>query len=65
MLLTNTQRMTYLQHALIRDAKRAIGGMLNHGNLYKNTLLELEEQFANEEIIAEAYLHNLQSPPSY
>ena len=56
MPLTDTQRMTYLQRALIGDAKRAIGRMLNHGNLYRNALLELEEQFGNEETVAEAYL---------
>ena len=56
---TDTQRMTYLQRALIGDAKRAIGGMLNHGNLSRNALLELEEQFGNEETIAEAYLQTI------
>lgn len=63
MPLTDTQRMTYLQRALIGDAKRAIGGMLNHGNLYRNALLELEEQFGNEETIAEAYLQTIFNHP--
>ena len=63
MPLTDTQRMTYLQRALIGDAKRAIGGMLNHGNLYRNALLELEEQFGNEEAVAEAYLQTIFNHP--
>ena len=42
---------------------RAIGGMLNHGNLYRNALLELEEQFGNEETIAEAYLQTILNHP--
>lgn len=41
--LTDTQRMTYLQRALTGDAKKAVGGMLNHGHLYKAALTELEE----------------------
>ena len=32
--MTNTQRMTHLQQALIGDAKNMVGGMLNHGHLY-------------------------------
>ena len=63
MPLTDTQRMTYLQRALMGDAKRAIGGMLNHGNLYRNALLELEEQFGNEEAVAEAYLQTIFNHP--
>ena len=63
MPLTDTQRMTYFQRTLIGDAKRAIGGMLNHGNLYRNALLELEEQFGNEETVAEAYLQTIFNHP--
>ena len=59
--LTDTQRMTHLQRALVGDAKRAIGGMLNHGHLYGTALLELEEQFGNEEAVAGAYLITLKS----
>ena len=54
--LTDTQRMTYLQRALTGNAKRAIGGMLNHGHLYKAALTELEEQFGNEELVAGAFM---------
>ena len=54
--LTDTQRMTYLQRALTGNAKRAIGGMLNHGHLYKAALTELEEQFGNEEFVAGAFM---------
>ena len=54
--LTDTQRMTYLQRALTGNAKRAIGGMINHGHLYKAALTELEEQFGNEELVAGAYM---------
>ena len=63
MRLTNTQQMNYLQRALIEDAKRAIGGMLHHGNLYRNALLELEEQLGNKETIAEAYLQTIFNHP--
>ena len=45
--LTDTHRMTYLQRALVENAKKAIGGMLNHGHLYKAALTEREEQFGN------------------
>jgi len=55
--LTDTQRMTYLQRALVGNAKRAIGGMLNHGHLYKAALTELEERFGNEEIVAGAFMN--------
>ena len=48
--------MTYLQRALVRNAKRAIGGMLNHGHLYKAALTKLEEQFGNEELVAGAFM---------
>ena len=33
--------------------------MLNHGNLYRYALLELEEQFGNKVTIAEAYLQTI------
>ena len=59
MPLTDTQQMTYLQRALVGEVKRAIGGMLNHGHLYRNTLTELEEQFGKEEVIAGAYLRTI------
>lgn len=57
--LTNTQRMTHLQRALTGDAKNAVGGMLNHGHLYRAALTELEEQFGNEETVAAAYLKTI------
>ena len=57
--LTNTQRMTHLQRALTGDARNAVGGMLNHGHLYRAALTELEEQFGNEEIVAAAYLKTI------
>ena len=57
--ITDTQRMTYLQESLTGDAKDAIGGMLNHGHLYKTALLELEEQFGNEELVAGKYLNTV------
>ena len=63
MPLTDTQQMTYLQRALIGDTKRAIRGMLNHRNLYKNALLKLEEQFGNKETIAKAYLQTIFNHP--
>ena len=65
MPLTDTQQMTYLQRALIGDTKRAIRGMLNHGNLYKNALLKLEEQFGNRDYCQSLPADNLQSPLSY
>jgi len=54
--------MTYLQRALAGNAKRAIGGMLNHGHLYKAALTELEEQFGNEEFVAGALKTVLDHP---
>ena len=48
--------MTHLQRALDGNAKKAIGGMRTHGNLYRETLKEFEEQFGNEEAVAGAYL---------
>ena len=59
MPLTDTQRMMYLQRAPVGEAKRAIGGMPNHGHLYRNALTELEEQFGNKEVIAGAYLQTI------
>ena len=61
--LTDTQRMTYLQRALVGNAKKAIGGMLNHGHLYKAALTELEEQFGNEEIVAGAFMKTVLDHP--
>ena len=61
--LTDTQRMTYLQRALVGNAKRAIGGMLNHGHLYKAALTELEEQFGNEELVAGAFMKTVLDHP--
>ena len=61
--LTDTQRMTYLQRALFGNAKRAIGGMLNHGHLYKAALTELEEQFGNEELVAGVFMKTVLDHP--
>ena len=63
--LIDTQRMTYLQRALVGNAKRsrAIGGMLNHGHLYKAALTELEEQFGNEELVAGAFMKTVFDHP--
>ena len=61
--LTDTQRMTHLQRALVGDAKKAVGGMLNHGHLYRAALTELEEQFGNEEFVAGAYLKTVFDHP--
>ena len=61
--LTDTQRMTYLQRALVGNAKKAIGGMLNHGNLYNAALTELEEQFGNEELVAGAFMKTVLDHP--
>ena len=61
--LTDTQRMTYLQRAFTGNAKRAIGGMLNHGHLYKSALTELEEQFENEELVAGAFMKTVLDHP--
>jgi len=41
--------------------KKATGGMLNHGHLYKAALTELEEQFGNEELVAEGEVTQLRS----
>ena len=54
--LTDTKRMTYLQRALVVNAKKAIEGKRNHGYLYKAALTELEEQFGNEELVAGAFV---------
>jgi len=55
--------MTYLQRALVGNAKRAIGGMLNHGHLYMAALTELEEQFGNEELVAGAFIKTVLDHP--
>ena len=55
--------MTYLQRALVGNAKKAIGGMLNHGHLYKAALTELEEQFGNEELVAGAFMRTVLDHP--
>ena len=55
--------MTYLQRALTGNAKRAVGGMLNHGHLYKAALTELEEQFGNEELVAGAFMKTVLNHP--
>ena len=61
--LTDTQRMTHLQRALDGNAKKAVGGMLSHGHLYKTALVELEEQFGNEEVVVRAYLKTVYDHP--
>lgn len=55
--------MTYLQRALVGNAKKAIGGMLNHGHLYKAALTELEEQFRNEELVPGALMGTVLDHP--
>ena len=42
---------------------KAIGGMLNHGHLYKVDLTELEEQFGNEELVAGAFMKTVLDHP--
>ena len=61
--LTDTQRVTYLQRVLVGNTKKAIGGMLNHGHLYKAALTELEEQFGNEELVAGAFMKTVLDRP--
>ena len=61
--LTDTQRMTYLQRALVGNAKRTVGGMLNRGHLYKAALTELEEQFGNEELVAGTFMKTVLDHP--
>ena len=61
--LSDTQRMTHLQRALDGNAKKAVGGMLTHGHLYREALKELEEQFGNEESVAGAYLKTVLDHP--
>ena len=61
--LTDTQKMTRLQRALDGDAKKVIGGMLNHGHIYKTALSELEEHLGNEEVVARAYLRAIFAHP--
>ena len=60
---TDTQRMTHLQRALDGNTKKAIGGMLTHGHLYREALKELEEQFGNEEAVAGASLKTIFDHP--
>ena len=55
--------MTYLQRALVGNAKQAIGGMLNHGHLYKAALTDLEGQFGNEEVVAVALMKTVLDHP--
>ena len=54
-LLTDTQRITHLQRALDGNAKKAIGGMLTHGHLYREALKELEELFGNVTVHGKTY----------
>ena len=61
--LTDTQRMTHLQRALAGNAKKAVGGMLTHGHLYREALKEFEEQFDSEESVAGAYLKTIFDHP--
>ena len=53
--LNDMQSMTYLQRALTGNTKKAIGGMVNHGHLYKAALTELGQQFGNKELVAGAF----------
>ena len=46
----------YLQGVLVRNAKRVIARMLNHGHLYKAAQTELEEQFGNGELVARGFM---------
>ena len=55
--------MTHLQRALAGNAKKAVGGMLTHGHLYREALKELEEQFGSEESVAGAYLKTIFDHP--
>ena len=55
--------MTYLLRALVGNAKRAIGGILNHDHLYKAALTELEEQFGNEELVAGVFIKTVLDHP--
>ena len=61
--LSDTQKMTYLQRALAGNAKKAVGGMLKHGHLYKAALTELEKQFRNEELVAGAFMKTVFDHP--
>ncbi|KAL9961563.1 hypothetical protein ACROYT_G030524 [Oculina patagonica] len=61
--LTDTQRMTHLQRALAGNAKKAVGGTLTHGHLYREALKELEEQFGSEVSVAGAYLKTIFDHP--
>ena len=55
--------MTYLLGVLVGNAKRAIGGMLNHGHLFRAALTELEEQCRNEELVAGAFMKTVFDHP--
>ena len=55
--------MTHLQRALDGNAKKAVGGTLTHGHLYREALKELGEQFGNEESVAGAYLKTVFNHP--
>ena len=55
--------MTHLQRALAGNPKKAVGGMLTHGHLYREALKELEEQFGSEESVAGAYLKTIFDHP--
>ena len=52
-----------MQRALVGNAKKAVGGMLTHGHLYREALKELEEQFGSEESVAGAYLKTVFDHP--
>ena len=64
MLFRSKQRLTYQQESLTGKAKDSISGMLNHGHLYKTTLLELEEQFENKELATGKYLSTVFTFPN-
>ena len=49
----------YLQGVLVRNAKRVIVRILNHGHLYKAAQTELEEQFGNEELVARGFMNTV------
>lgn len=55
--------MTHLQRALVGNAKRAVEGMLTHGQLYREALKWLEEQFGNEESVTGSYLKTIFDHP--
>ena len=61
--LSDTQKISHLQRALDLNTKKAVGGMLTHGHLYREALKELEEEFGNEESVAGAYLKTMFDHP--